>query len=64
MPKLELTKKEMEALEFFVEVHLAFPAEFHLVDGYCDNLPHIKRVAVKLGVMAPDELEEEGRGNA
>ena len=62
MPKLELTKKEMEALEFLVEMHLALPGESHLYPGYCDNLPHIKRVAVKLGVMAPDELEEDRHG--
>ena len=62
MAKLELTKKELEAVAMVVEMHLGHPCECYPVEGYCDKRPHIKRVAVKLGVMAPDELEEDPRG--
>mgnify|MGYP003155034891 CR=1 FL=1 len=64
MPKLELTKKEMEAVFWLVENH--FSPEGHDV-GQVDlnsvnREKHLVLVAVKLGVLAPDEIEENRRG--
>lgn len=54
MPKLELTKRELEALEYVVELHLRFPVALPTPTDLSHE-PHVNRVAVKLGVIEPDE---------
>ena len=64
MAKLELTKKELEALEWVVGNHF-FPQGHNVGQIDLNSVSRdkdLERVAVKLGVMAPDELEEDPRG--
>ena len=54
MPKLELTKKEMAALEYVVENHLRFPVALPTPTDLSHE-PHVNRVAIKLGLVDPRE---------
>ncbi len=58
MANLELTKKELAALEALID--LATQKTRPLILGAHDA--PLRRIAVKLGVIAPDELEEDRHG--